>query len=239
MDSQDLSVSKADAALRALRQDILTARLLPGTALRLRALGESYGVGWTPLREGLSRLEAEGLVVAVANRGFHVAPVTQAELSDLSKARLALELPMLALSIREGGPAWEDAIVTAHFRLSRCKGVGEDGSDAAMDEWDARHEAFHAALLAGCGSDWLIRLRKTLSDQMRRQYRYLGRIRQSESAAMHAPAAAAHLAPLIAAQSLAPHTALMEATLARDSHLAEALLTDHLGETLRVYSAAG
>lgn len=237
MDSEDHPVSKTETALRALRQDILTARLLPGTALRLRALGESYGVGWTPLREALSRLEAEGLVVAVNNRGFHVALATQADLRDLSKARLALEIPMLTTSLREGGAEWEDGIVTAQYRLSRCKGVGEDRSDAAMDEWDARHEAFHAALLAGCGSDWLIRLRKTLSDQMRRHYRYLGRIRLAESAAMPAPQAQTHLAPLIAAQALAPHTALMDATLARDSARAEALLTAHLGEALRVHSA--
>ncbi|RVD50589.1 GntR family transcriptional regulator, partial [Mesorhizobium sp. M8A.F.Ca.ET.023.02.2.1] len=76
--------TKTEAAYQLLRRDILTTRLMPGAPLKLSALRGTYGLGWTPLREALSRLEAERLVTAISNRGFAVAPVSRAELEDLA-----------------------------------------------------------------------------------------------------------------------------------------------------------
>ena len=121
--------TKTDAAYRLLRRDILTTRLMPGAPLKLSALRTAYGVGWTPLREALSRLEAERLVTAISNRGFAVAPVSRGELEDLARARMVVELPLLLESIEKGDSGWEEAVVTAHYRLSRCKTAVDDPSD--------------------------------------------------------------------------------------------------------------
>jgi len=137
--------TKTEAAYQLLRRDILTTRLMPGAPLKLSALRGTYGVGWTPLREALSRLAAERLVTAISNRGFAVAPVSRAELEDLARARMVVEMPLFLESIANGGREWEDAVVTTHYRLSRCKTAVEDPSDAAVDKWDESHEAFHAA----------------------------------------------------------------------------------------------
>jgi DNA-binding GntR family transcriptional regulator len=83
-------LSKTDAAYRLLRRDILSTKLKPGAPLKLSALRDAYGVGWTPLREALSRLEAERLVTAISNRGFTVAPVSREALEDLTRARLVI-----------------------------------------------------------------------------------------------------------------------------------------------------
>jgi DNA-binding GntR family transcriptional regulator len=69
--------TKTQQAYQQLRNDILSVRLRPGAPLKLKALLEDYDFGWTPLREALSRLEAEKLVTASSNRGFAVAPVSQ------------------------------------------------------------------------------------------------------------------------------------------------------------------
>ena len=66
MDDQQESATKTETAYRLLRRDILAARLLPGAPLKLNVLRNAYGVGWTPLREALSRLEAQRLVTAVS-----------------------------------------------------------------------------------------------------------------------------------------------------------------------------
>ena len=50
------------SALSQLRADILACRLMPNERLRVEALRERYGMGISPLREALMRLEAEGLV---------------------------------------------------------------------------------------------------------------------------------------------------------------------------------
>ena len=52
---------------------------------------EGYGVGIGTLREILSRLSAEGLVLAEGQRGFEVPPVTARELRELAELRLLLE----------------------------------------------------------------------------------------------------------------------------------------------------
>lgn len=235
MRAEQESATKTESAYRLLRRDILTTRLMPGAPLRLSALRQTYGVGWTPLREALSRLEAEHLVTAAFNRGFAVAPVSRRELEDLARARLSVELPLLLDSIRKGGRDWEDAVVAAHYRLSRCKTAVEDPSDAAVDAWDEKHEAFHAALLAAADSGWLLRFRATISDQLRRHHRFLGLAPALRAAAGQSDGFEAAMAAVQEAQSLGPHTALMEAALDRDLDRAEALMTDHIGYTLRVY----
>ena len=241
MDDRKERSTKTETAYRLLRRDILTARLMPGTALKLAMLGKAYGVGWTPLREALSRLEAERLVTAVSNRGFAVAPVSRRELEDLSRARLVIEVPLLLESVEKGGSDWEAAVVTAHYRLSRCKTALEDPSDAAIDAWDERHEAFHAALLSAAEPGWLKRFRATVSDQLRRHHRALSLTPAVRAAAagrggIHGDAFDDAMAALREAQSILAHTALMEAALDRDLERTKALMIDHVGFTLNVYT---
>jgi DNA-binding GntR family transcriptional regulator len=230
------TATKTEAAYRLLRRDILSTRLSPGTPLKLNALRDAYGVGWTPLREALSRLEAERLVTAISNRGFAVAPVSRAELEDLARSRLVVELPLLVESIERGDKTWEDAVIVAHYRLSRCKTALEDTSTEAVDEWYDKHETFHAALLAAAGSVWLLRFHATIADQLRRHHRFLGL-----GPALRSVAGAGRekaLEALRQAVALENHTALMEAALDRDVERTKALMTIHAGHTLDVYSSA-
>lgn len=227
--------SKTEAAYRLLRRDILTTRLMPGAPLKLSALRDTYGVGWTPLREALSRLEAERLVTAISNRGFAVAPVSRNELEDLARARLVVEVPLLLESMEKGGSDWEEAVVTAHYRLSRCKIAPDDPSDAAVDEWDEKHEAFHGALLSAATGCWLLRFRSTISDQLRRHHRFLGLSPTLRAAAGMKHGYEAAMAALREAMAIENHTELMEAALDRDAERAKALMTAHIGYTLHVY----
>lgn len=227
--------SKTEAAYRLLRRDILTTRLMPGAPLKLSALRTTYGVGWTPLREALSRLEAERLVTAISNRGFAVAPVSRPELEDLARARLVVELPLLLESMEKGGSEWEAAVVTAHYRLSRCKTAVEDPSDEAVDDWDEKHEAFHTALLGAATSSWLLRFRSTISDQLRRHHRFLGLAPTLRAAAGQKDGHEEAVAALREAMAIEHHTAIMEAALDRNFDKAKALMIDHIGYTLHVY----
>jgi len=235
MDDQQERATKTETAYRLLRRDILTARLLPGAPLKLNVLRNAYGVGWTPLREALSRLEAERLVTAVSNRGFTVAPVSRQELEDLARARQVVELPLLLESIEKGRGDWEASVVTAHYRLSRCKTAVEDPSDQAVDAWDEHHEAFHAALLGAAQSNWLMRFRATISDQLRRHHRVLSLTPTLRAAAGRKRGFEEALAALREAQSIDVHTALMEAALDRDLDRAKALMTEHIAYTVSVY----
>ncbi len=226
MDSSTLSTARDDAANARtlasqahdlLRRDILSGTLAPGQRLRTKDLQARYGLGLSPLRESLQRLSAEGIVVNDAQRGFAVAPVSVAELRDLTVARTALESTMLPMAMQLGSADWEGDIVAAFHRLSRTPLPHDPAAMADASLWELRHRSFHHALVAGCGSPWLLRLHGQLVDQSER-YRKIRILHHLESQAQ-------------VRDVNAEHQAVMEAVLRRDASQAVALMTQHLVAT--------
>ena len=207
----------ANQAQDLLRRDILSGTLAPGERLRTKDLQARYGLGLSPLRESLQRLSAEGMVVNDAQRGFAVAPVSVAELRDLTVARTALESTMLPMAMQLGGADWEGDIVAAFHRLSRTPLPNDPAALADASLWELRHRSFHHALVAGCGSPWLLRLHGQLVDQSER-YRKIRILHHLESQAQ-------------VRDVNAEHQAVMEAVLRRDAAQAVALMTQHLVAT--------
>ncbi|MCK8784093.1 GntR family transcriptional regulator [Roseomonas sp. NAR14] len=202
----------AESAARRLRRDILAGSLPPAARLRLRDLSAQYGLGATPLREALSRLAAEGLVTLEGQKGFSVPPVTRAHLLDITRSRQVAEPEALRLAMAEGGAAWEDGIVATLSLLRHEVGRRAPESTAWLDRYEARHHAFHRALIAGCGLPSLRRFCDDLYVQKTRYRRVTG------SAYADWPAVQA------------AHEGLAAAALARDPG-APALLSRHIGTT--------
>lgn len=67
----------------------------PGDILSLRTLADQLGTSMTPVREAVRRLVAEGALIDTPNRKLQVPLFDEARLTDLMRARIALE-PMLA-----------------------------------------------------------------------------------------------------------------------------------------------
>ncbi len=233
-------MSKTEEAFHRLRADILDARLAPGAPLVISALKEKYGLGWTPLREALPRLEAERLVVSHRNRGYRVAPVSATSLRDLQEARRAVEHKLLSRSIECGGPDWESGIVAAHHLLERTPSPTPGMSEADVKRWEERHEAFHQSLLAAGGSDWLNAFQRQLNDQLHRHHRFmvLGPDSRSEfhTNGEEARNTSEFREILDRTLGIAHHTALMQAALDRDAARARDLLDEHIGFSLAVYA---
>lgn len=72
----------------------------PGTRINEQALGRELGVSRAPLREALNRLEAEGLLVFVMNKGFFRKSISVDEVVDLYQVRIALERRAVYLALR-------------------------------------------------------------------------------------------------------------------------------------------
>ena len=163
-------------------------------------------MGFSPLREALNRLQSERLVTTETLRRFRASSLSLAEFEDALQSRLLVETEALRLSIAKGDDGWEAAIVAAlHALRQQTKREGGD-----MDELRARHHAFHRALLAACGSDWLLEFFEQLYAATER-YR------------------------IPALTSAGPqkrdidveHRNIADAALARDAERAVALLQDH------------
>jgi DNA-binding GntR family transcriptional regulator len=207
------SRTRAIDTYRRIRQDILECRLRPGARLRSEELCEQYEVGISPLREALVRLSADGLAVLEEHRGYHVAPVSRADLLDLTRMRIELERMALTASIRNGDDDWETRVVAAHHRLSKTEAFVE-GNRILGQGWEERHANFHRALLEACGSPWLLSFRDALYDHGGR-YRRLS-LQQG---------------PSLSRPADTEHQDILQAALDRDVERACSLLTQHIQRT--------
>lgn len=75
----------------ALREDILRGVHPPGKQLNESELARAYNISRSPLREALSRLAGEGLLVSVPNRGIFVRRFTEKYINDVLNMRDILE----------------------------------------------------------------------------------------------------------------------------------------------------
>ncbi len=158
-----------------LREDILSGKYPPNTKLKLEGLLDAYDVGMSPLREALSRLVGDMLVVTEGQRGFWVAPLSLADLDDVTRTRGLLETQALALSIQNGDKDWETALTDTYERLSKVeKSLPESSADISPSlskQWEQCNREFHSVLVSACNSPWLIRLRNLLYQQSERYRR--------------------------------------------------------------------
>lgn len=106
-----------------------------------------------------------------------MAPVSLTGLRELVKTRCWLEGRALEEAIANRTEAWEEGVVVSLHRLTRTvRFVDPDTGEAPTrresagqltqnPEWEARHHAFHHALIASCGSSILLRYCEELRDR--------------------------------------------------------------------------
>jgi DNA-binding GntR family transcriptional regulator len=166
--------SLSQFAYRHLRADLLSGRLSPGAKIKISEVGESLSVNLSAVREALSRLTADGLVVALPQRGFQVAPVSVSELKDLTSARIEIDCICIRKAAANPDIRWETALVAATHQLLRTA-KSDPGSSEPSAAWRDAHFEFHRALIAGCGNSWLIRIHDQLFAQAERYQRLSAR----------------------------------------------------------------
>ena len=80
-----------EGVYRVLRAAILDGTVPPGGQLRERDIAADLGVSRSPLREALSRLEEEGLIVKIPFRGAFVVEVSAQDVAEIASVRLLVE----------------------------------------------------------------------------------------------------------------------------------------------------
>lgn len=80
-----------EGVYRVLRAVILDGTVPPGGQLRERDIAVDLGISRSPLREALTRLEEEGLIVKIPFRGAFVVEVSSDEIAEIASIRLLVE----------------------------------------------------------------------------------------------------------------------------------------------------
>lgn len=210
----EAGLTRTAEILDVLRDHIIEARFAPGEKLRFDALREQYDIGISPLREALTHLASEGLVIAEQRKGYRVAPVSEPDLREIARLRGEFDALAIRESIRNGDELWEGRVLAAFHALTRRAKIGPDGE---IDrDWEGYHIRFHEALLSECAMPKLMSFRAILELQARR-YRRI---------AVHYLTAPR--------DDLGEHQAIRDAVLARNGDEAARLVREHYHRTVEI-----
>jgi DNA-binding GntR family transcriptional regulator len=214
MESPSEPRTLVEATYLRLRRDIIEGRLAPNTKLRVEHLKDDYEIGAGTLREALSLLLSDALVISEGQRGFYVSPISLEDLVDITRQRVLLECEALRQSIADGGPDWEAELIAAHRRLERMEKAQGGAKKKNAAEWELRNRQFHEALIGACSSRWLRYMIGLLYRQAER-YRYLTIVHSARPRKVHDE-----------------HTAIFRSALDRDVDGAVRALEEHIHANL-------
>ena len=181
-------------------------------ALKFDTLRLAFGASFTTLREALTSLAADGLVVAEEQRGYRVAPVSAEDLQDVTSTRALIEIELLKRSIEHGGDDWEVAVISTLHRLGKIE-ERLPGKHVDDPDWKIAHRQFHEALVSSGRSPTLLAIRASLFERAER-YRNLSSMFRPHSR-----------------DKAGEHRAIMKAAIARDTDLATTLIDRHIRST--------
>jgi DNA-binding GntR family transcriptional regulator len=102
--------SLADEAYARLEEMIVTLQVQPGTVLSESDLSKRVGIGRTPLREALQRLQAHRLVTTLPRRGVVVSDINIVDYLALLETRRVLDRLVATKAARRATPAQREAL---------------------------------------------------------------------------------------------------------------------------------
>jgi DNA-binding GntR family transcriptional regulator len=181
-----------------LQHAILEGVLRPGERLRAEALAQRFGTSRTPVREALLQLEAQGLVEVEPNRGAVVKAFDSADLLDLYELRALLEPAAAARAATRIDPD----------QIEQLQALTDD--DATPEQQMASNELFHRIIVEAARSPRLTAAMRAAS----------GIPRAFRSSFWHDDDQRA--------ESLMCHRRLIDAFIAKDAPLAEAVMRMHI-----------
>lgn len=210
LDEIHADATVGEKTYRRVRADIVFGRLEPGARLTLDRMRDAYAASVSTLREVLSRLSSEGLIVAEGARGFGVTPVSARNLREVAAMRCLLESNALRHSFERGDMEWEGAVVAAHHKLAAMERRMAAGDTAVAETWKRYDREFHGTLVSACGSRVLLDAHAAIYDHFLR-YQVIATVYRGEPACHE-------------------HRQLLDCALARDWATAQATLAQHVDD---------
>ncbi|WP_034215658.1 GntR family transcriptional regulator [Actinoplanes subtropicus] len=135
--------SFAERAYETIRDRLVMLEIRPGAPINDDQLGRELGLGRTPVREALKRLERERLVVAYPRRGTFATDVKIADLGHISEVRQQLEPVAAAAAARRATPADRADLRSLAARLRAAGGTTVSTELMRLDM--TVHRAIYAA----------------------------------------------------------------------------------------------
>ena len=137
-------LSTAERVADALREQLLSGAIAPGTPMRDIDLSARVGVSRTTVREALAALAREGLLSHSLHRGMEVARLASADVRDIYATRRVIERAG-AESLIAGSPVGLEELDRAMQAMCEATARRDRRRVVAADV------AFHTAIVTGLG----------------------------------------------------------------------------------------
>ncbi len=206
MKAKIVTISMRDQLFEALRELILKNNYAPGSILQIDRLAEEFGVSATPVREALVRLEGEGLVVLIPNKGAQVTSIKEEDIRNVWEMRKLLEPYAAAKSAHLIPQAEIDALKGIISTMNSLP----FSNDAYMASDTKLHELLYTHLM-----------NSELKDVLRRVHQMSIRIR-------YYPENASTMHEQVVNEVISEHLAILDAASSRDAARLETLVKLHL-----------
>jgi DNA-binding GntR family transcriptional regulator len=194
----------ASSVYQALREDILSLSLHPGTLLDETELSQRFGVSRSPVREALIRLSAEGLVRTLRNRSSIVAFFDVSEITGFFDA---LDLMYRATARLAAQARTEAAISEMVIAANAHRDAVAKGDVVATIE---HNRALHLAIATATGNPYFLQWTGNVLDNGQRILRQFTSTYGRVSGSLHPGS----------------HSDLVDAIIAGDADAAEAAARD-------------
>lgn len=150
--------SLSEFAYEHLLNRIVSFEFPPSVPIIEDDLCDELNISRTPLREALRRLEAEGLVHKVRNRGTFVRSFTHEDIVEISEIRKTFELYSLVRCMEDTGP--KDA-----FHALKVQLEGLDG-ESPNDAYYGTDKTLHALIMRYCMNSRMLNYTNSINTQM-------------------------------------------------------------------------
>ena len=138
--------SLPEAICCALREAIVSGRLVPGQLLRQEELAGQFNASRVPLREALQQLQAEGLVVLRPRRGYAVATLDGRQLFEILQLRILVEGHAGYVATLNRTTAHVKTLQICLLAMDRLPLTGL--TQAQIGRWSLFNQRFHDILVA-------------------------------------------------------------------------------------------
>lgn len=134
---------------KALRDQILTGRYRPGERLNESQIAREFNISRIPVREALSQLQEQGLVMNHERRGMFVTLLSEDEVQQINSMRMVLEAEAMRLARARMTPAVLGELTDLVEQMDRW--------DGPLLEAAALDRRFHAVIWRAAGNPYLER----------------------------------------------------------------------------------
>jgi DNA-binding GntR family transcriptional regulator len=133
-----------------LRQAIIEGELKLGEVIAEEKLAQSFGVSRTPVREAMSQLQSQGLVVVRPQVGSFVFTPSAADITAICTFRIVIEPKAAELAFRHDRDGAVAAMLSAIAAMQQAMAAKDNIAYGRADT------ALHDALFAHCGNHYLV-----------------------------------------------------------------------------------